>query len=977
MRLQLLQLEIVALHRDLRALAYRLQQRVEQPALREGHAGAELGGVVGQGHQPRARPLVQALHQRQHLVRQHARHQPFAALFADLIQRIDRHRHGEAVPGVARLVQIARRAVDAAQPHGLREGRGGDAGGLVAHQLLARQLQQLGVLLDLLAIPALQRRARAHVGRQLLVVEGEDELVVDQHVLSARLVLQFGHLRQQLSVVRQEGQPGLPLVADQRLADEDLARRHRVDATEIHALVVVDDDAIQRGTLQRHHLRRLLLPVRLEQLRLQQVAGQRRDPLRLDGRQAAAEQARGLHQFSRHQPAPGLLAQVRARVAPELDAACAQVPVLVIAGSTAPIPPRGCAALGRPGVGAAADIAQQPGQHGLVQLFVGGRLGIQPPALFGDHGVQLRVDIAPLAHAARAHETVAQALFLLAVGELVTVHALAGLRRVAVLAAAFLDPVPQLEQAREFRLLVVELLVLLVGGLRRFHGAVAHVLAAQRGGDDQHLGQGLPLARGQDHAADARVQRQLGELGADRCQLVGLVDGTQLAQQRIAVGDGLLRRRFQEREVLDRPQVQRLHAQDHRRQRGAQDLGVGEAWPAGKVVLAIKSDAGAVGHAPAAPGALVRRRLADGLHLQLLDLAAVAVALHARLAAVDDIADPRHRERGLGHVGRQHDAPTVAGLEDTVLLGLRQAREQRQDLRRRPTALRAGQMLAQVVRRFADFAFAGQEDEDVAAFAGAPELVHRVGDGVVEVEVLALFIRPPALLHRKQPARDLDHRRRAESRCEVVRKPVGVDGGRGDDDLQVGPPRQDLAQVAEQEVDIQAALVRLVDDQRVVGAQQRVVLRLGQQDAVGHELDRCAGLQPVLEAHLVADHVAQRRLQLVGDALGHAAGGDAPRLRVSDEAVPAGAAAAPELEHDLRQLRGLARTGLAADDDHRVFTDGARDIVAPGRDRQRFGVGDRRDGAGRGHVGRAPGGIHGTRIISARRAAISRRRSSR
>jgi hypothetical protein len=129
----------------------------------------------------------------------------------------------------------------------------------------------------------------------------------------------------------------------------------------------------------------------------------------------------------------------------------------------------------------------------------------------------------------------------------------------------------------------------------------------------------------------------------------------------------------------------------------------------------------------------------------------------------------------------------------------------------------------------------------------------------------------------------------------VLREAVGVDGGRGDDDLQVGPARQHLPQVAEQEVDVQAALVRLVDDQRVVGAQQRVALRLGQQDAVGHQLDRGAGLQPVLEAHLVADHLAQRRVQLVGDALGHAAGGDAPRLRVADQAAAPGAQAAPQL----------------------------------------------------------------------------------
>jgi hypothetical protein len=74
----------------------------------------------------------------------------------------------------------------------------------------------------------------------------------------------------------------------------------------------------------------------------------------------------------------------------------------------------------------------------------------------------------------------------------------------------------------------------------------------------------------------------------------------------------------------------------------------------------------------------------------------------------------------------------------------------------------------------------------------------------------------------------------------MLGKALGVDGRRRDDHLQIRPLRQDLAQVAEQEVDVEAALVRLVDDDRVVGAQQRIVLRLGQQDAVGHQLDRRA-----------------------------------------------------------------------------------------------------------------------------------------
>ena len=404
-RPQLFGLEVVALHRELRALAHRFQQRIDQPAFTETRRGAELGREVRQRHQPRARALVQALQQRQHLAVQHAGHQPFAALFADLVECIDRHGDRQPVLGITGLVQVAGGAIDAAQPHGLRERRGGDTGRLVAHQLVTAELQQRRLALHLVAEPALQRGRRAHLLRQQLVVEAEDQVVVDQHVLPACLVLQLLHLRNQLAVVGKESQLRLEGVVvqagDQGLADEDLARRHRVDAREIHPFVVVDDDAVERGAFERHHLAGLLLPVRLQQLRLQQVAGDGRNPLRLDGSQPAPVQPCGLDQFGRHQPAARLLAQVRAGVAPELDAARAEVPVVV--------------------VGLQANVAKQPGQHRQVDLLVGGRHHVQPPALFSHDGVQLGVDVAPLAHAAHADEAVAQALLLLPVGELVLV----------------------------------------------------------------------------------------------------------------------------------------------------------------------------------------------------------------------------------------------------------------------------------------------------------------------------------------------------------------------------------------------------------------------------------------------------------------------------------------------------------------------------------------------------------------------------
>ncbi|MNQ44714.1 hypothetical protein D3C85_584780 [compost metagenome] len=172
----------------------------------------------------------------------------------------------------------------------------------------------------------------------------------------------------------------------------------------------------------------------------------------------------------------------------------------------------------------------------------------------------------------------------------------------------------------------------------------------------------------------------------------------------------------------------------------------------------------------------------------------------------------------------------------------------------------------------------------------------------------------------------------------MLGKPLQVDGRRGDDQLEVGAARQQGLQVAEQEVDVQAALVGLVDDDRVVALEMAVVLGLGEQDAVGHQLDQAAVLALVLEAHLVADQFAQRRAQLLGDAGRHAARGQPARLGMADQAVTAAA----QLQADLRQLGGLARTGFAGDHHHLVPGDGRLDLVAARGDRQRIVVADAR-----------------------------------
>ncbi len=169
----------------------------------------------------------------------------------------------------------------------------------------------------------------------------------------------------------------------------------------------------------------------------------------------------------------------------------------------------------------------------------------------------------------------------------------------------------------------------------------------------------------------------------------------------------------------------------------------------------------------------------------------------------------------------------------------------------------------------------------------------------------------------------LQPRRVAEVRAEAA----GIDRRARDDELQVGPPGQQPAQVAEQEVDVQAALVRLVDDDRVVAAQQPVVLDLGQQQPVGQDAHPRVARRAVVEAHRVADLTPERHVHLERDPLGHGPRRDPPRLRMSDRG-------AAQLDAELRELRRLPRPRLARDDDDLRRPDRLEQILAPGADRQ-------------------------------------------
>jgi len=381
----------------------------------------------------------------------------------------------------------------------------------------------------------------------------------------------------------------------------------------------------------------------------------------------------------------------------------------------------------------------------------------------------------------------------------------------------------------------------------------------------------------------ARIKWQPSKPATERGQATAvggliLIDGPKFFEKRDAIANRTAIGRIEEVELADIAQTERCHLQDDRREVGTQDLWLGELGPLIEIVLGIQPQAHPWGHSSAPARALVGRGLRDWLDGQALHLESMAISRDSRGPSVDHETNPRNRQRGFGHVGRQHDSTSAVVLEDAVLLGCRQPRIQRQHFGVR--TIEAAQRVGRVV----NLALATEKHQHVAR-AMLDQFINRVADRLHLISiVINVFVeigpeRPIPHLYRKGSACHLDDR----SVVEVLRKSLCVDGGRRNDHFEIGPPRQELLDVTEQEVDVETALVGLVDDQRVVARERAVVLNLGEQDSVGHHLDQRAVAHPIGETNRVANQPAELGAEFVGHPFGNRSRGDSPRLGVANE----------------------------------------------------------------------------------------------
>ena len=402
-------------------------------------------------------------------------------------------------------------------------------------------------------VPLLQVAGVGDVLGDLRIEPGGQRCFIDQQVGAANLVFQPFDLGNDLAVVADEVGIEWPFAGHQTIPDHQAAGFGRIDFFVGHAAGGVEHQPVEHTAFVCHGAATVLFPVGIAPGTLDEVLRGRFDPLRLDGGIGAGHQAARIDHFGRHQPAGALLVLRRGlgtgfaalgfgHGTPAIeDGRRMQHEFLLVRALPA-----------RPFWQAVGDVAEQAGEQRAVDdircRFVFVDVPVQPPDQFGE----LADHIGPFAQFANGQEFPAHAVGQCAV-------------RFAPLPAGgllFLPVTPEFQPRQKIGLGHVEAGMCLIRGLLGGGWAFTRILHRQGRGDDQCFVQAAGTVTGQQHAGQARIDRQARQLFADGGEALAVVHGTQLVEQGIAVGNGLGRRLVEKRKGRDFRQAQRIHAQD-------------------------------------------------------------------------------------------------------------------------------------------------------------------------------------------------------------------------------------------------------------------------------------------------------------------------------------------------------------------------------------------------------------------------------
>ena len=142
------------------------------------------------------------------------------------------------------------------------------------------------------------------------------------------------------------------------------------------------------------------------------------------------------------------------------------------------------------------------------------------------------------------------------------------------------------------------------------------------------------------------------------------------------------------------------------------------------------------------------------------------------------------------------------------------------------------------------------------------------------------------------------------------------------------------AQIPQQKIDIQTALVRFINNNRIVLIQIRIALNLRQQHPIRHHLDPRLGHRLILKPNFAPHLGTPRNLQLLCNAPRHGQRRHAPRLSTRNFCRHTAAS----LQTHFGQLCRLPRSRLTRHNHHRMFSNRPDNLILPRCNRQRFWI---------------------------------------
>ncbi|VVO27028.1 hypothetical protein PS708_04679 [Pseudomonas fluorescens] len=369
----------------------------------------------------------------------------------------------------------------------------------------------------------------------------------------------------------------------------------------------------------------------------------------------------------------------------------------------------------------------------------------------------------------------------------------------------------------------------------------------------------------QQQMGDTRMGRQLGHLLPVSGEFF-FIQRTEAPQQILGLGIRRRRRHIQPDQLSGRDAPAR-QLQSQAGQVGGEDFRTAVGGQAFVLVFGPQAITHARLQAPCSTGALGGAGAGNALGIEAGHAASGVETRHPRQPGVDHDAHAVDGEAGLGNVGRQHDLAFADGrrVDGGALSVEVQFAMQRAQHHIRALAEGVSQLLVDP----ANLRLPRQEHQHAAGFVlqGVENSLHHTRFD----EFTGLVGAAPAHLHR-------EHAPFAAQDWRVVQQPgqaFAFEGGRHQQDFQRLIIAKEFAAVQAQgqrQVGVEAALVKLIEDQQAHAVQRRIVLQAAGEDAFGDHFDARIGADLAVQTNAIADGFTDFFTQLAGQTLGRRAG---------------------------------------------------------------------------------------------------------